>query len=289
MLTLLFDGIAYGMVLFILSCGLSVTLGVMKFVNLAHGVFAMVGGYGAVLLVNRLGLPFAAGVAAAGLVTAGLGFIFERLLFSRLYDRGALDQVLLTIGIVFMAVAAVDYAMGSQQVFVRIPPALEGQTSLLGASVGRYRLMIVVLCGALALSLQLVLSRTQFGRRLRAAVDNPRVAAALGINVAAMFSLTFAAGCGLAGLGGALGAEILGLDPLFPLKFLIYFLVVVAVGGTRGVAGPFVAALVLGLADVAGKYYLPQMGAFIMDGLMIALLMARPHGLVARRSERWAA
>jgi branched-chain amino acid transport system permease protein len=113
-------------------------------------------------------------------------------------------------------------------------------------------------------------------------VDNPRVAEALGIRVGLVFQIAFAAGCGLAGLGGALGVEVLGLDPLFPLKYIVYFLLVVAVGGTSTLKGPLYAALLLGVADVAGKYYIPEVGAFIIYALMVILLMLRPQGLVSR-------
>ena len=279
MITILIDGVAYGMVLFILGCGLAVTLGLMNFVNLAHGAFAMAGGYATVLLTNRAGLPFFAALPLAFALTAMLGFLVERTLYVHLYDRTHLDQVLFSIGLVLMAVAAVDYVMGSQQQFLILPPSLQGRIEVLGIGVGRYRLFIIVLGGLLTLLLQAILARTRFGAQLKAAVDDRRVAQGLGINVGRVFAITFAAGSGLAGLGGALGAEILGLDPTFPLKFMIYFLIVVTVGGSASITGPFLAALLLGIADVAGKYYMPELGAFIIYTEMIAALIFRPHGL----------
>jgi branched-chain amino acid transport system permease protein len=282
MLTILFDGVAYGMLLFVLACGLSVTLGLMNFVNLAHGAFAMAGGYVTLILVNRAGLPFFAGLAVAFVVTALIGVLFERTLYVHVYAKNHLDQVLFTIGLVFMSVAAVDYVMGSQQVFINIPRVLQGQFEVFGVGVGRYRLLIIVICGLLTLGLQLILSSTRFGSRLRASVDDARVARGLGINVNAVFSLTFAFGSGLAGLGGALGAEILGLDPTFPLKYMVYFLIVVTVGGTSSITGPFVASLLIGIADVAGKYYVPKFGAFVIYTIMIIVLILRPQGLFAR-------
>jgi len=282
MLTILFDGVAYGMLLFVLAVGLSVTLGLMNFVNLAHGAFAMAGGYVTVVLMSRYGVPFVACLPVAFLAAAALGAVLERTLYRRLYDRPHLDHVLFSIGIVFMAVAAVDYTMGSQQQNVRLPPWLSGRFDIAGVGIGRYRAFLIAICGALVVALQLVVSRTRFGSRLRAAVDDRRVARGLGIPVDRIFAATFAVGSGLAGLGGALGAEILGLDPTFPLKFMIYFLIVVTVGGTRGIVGPFIAALVLGLADVAGKYYVPASGAFVIYTLMIAILLVRPQGLFAR-------
>ena len=279
MLTILFDGVAYGMVLFILAVGLSVTLGLMNFINLAHGSFAMAGGYIAVLLVNRLGIPFLAALPLVFLAAALLGVVAERVLYVHVYRKSHLDQVLFSIGLVFMSVAAVDYFMGSQQQFIELPETLRRRHQILGIALGGYRAFIIVACGALAVLLELVLSRTRFGMKLRAGVDNATVARGLGINVNRVFALTFAAGSGLAGLGGALGAEFLGLDPTFPLKFLVYFLIVVAVGGTTTLLGPFVAALILGVADVAGKYYVPAAGGFIIYTVMVVILLLRPHGL----------
>ncbi len=282
MLTILIDGVAYGMVLFILAVGLSITLGLMNFVNLAHGAFAMAGGYATVVLTSRAGVPFFAALPVAFLASALIGVLLERTLYRRLYDRPHLDQVLFSIGLVYMAIAATDWLMGSQQQFVVLPEVLQGRIELLGVPVGRYRLFIILLCGVLVLALQSILSRSRFGSQLRASVDDARVARGLGIGVNRVFAVTFAVGSGLAGLGGALGAEILGLDPTFPLKFMIYFLIVVTVGGTSSIAGPFLAALLLGIADVAGKYYVPQFGAFIIYVLMIVVLLIRPQGLFAR-------
>ena len=282
MLTILFDGIAYGMLLFVLACGLAVTLGLMNFVNLAHGAFAMAGGYVTIVLVNRLGVPFLAALPLAFLASFVLGAVLERTLYVHVYAKGHLEQVLFTIGLVFMSVAAVDYVMGSQQQFVSIPSYLQGQINLFGIGIGRYRLLIIAVCGLLTVALQFALAKTRFGSRLRAAVDDARVARGLGINVNAVFAVTFAVGTGLAGLGGALGAEILGLDPIFPLKFMIYFLIVVTVGGTSSITGPFIASLVLGIGDVAGKHYVPQFGAFIIYIIMIVVLIWRPQGLFSR-------
>ncbi|MBF9195788.1 ABC transporter permease subunit [Microvirga terrestris] len=282
MLTILFDGIAYGMLLFVLACGLAVTLGLMNFVNLAHGAFAMAGGYVTAVLMNRSGVPFLATLPLAFIIPAILGLVLERTLYKRLYTRSHLDQVLFSIGLVFMAVAAVDYSFGSQQQLIQLPVWLQGRIDVMGVQVGLYRSFIIVICGALVVALQLILTKTRFGSRLRAAVDDPRVARGLGINVSLIFAATFAFGSGLAGLGGALGAEILGLDPTFPLKFMIYFLIVVTVGGTTSITGPFLASLILGIADVAGKYYVPSVGAFVIYTLMIVVLVLRPQGLFER-------
>jgi len=290
MLTLLFDGIAYGMLLFVLSLGLAVTMGLMNFINLAHGAFAMAGGYILVVLMQKAGWPFLACLPAAFLITALAGALLERTLYRPMYGKPHLDQVLFSIGLTLMAVASVDYIMGSSQQNIQLPDWLRQRfefgsgATMLG--MGAYRLFIVATCVAMALGLQAILSGTRFGSRLRAAVDDPRVAAGLGIPVNRVFLLTFAVGSGLAGLGGALGADIFGLDPNFPLKYMVYFLIVCAVGGTSSITGPLVAALVLGIADVFGKYYVPKLGAFIVYALMIAILLWRPQGLFSREGKK---
>jgi branched-chain amino acid transport system permease protein len=283
MLTILFDGIAYGMLLFVLAVGLAVTMGLMNFINLAHGAFAMAGGYITVLLMQRLDVPFLVCLPIAFAGSALLGAVLERTLYRPLYHKPHLDQVLFSIGLVFMSVAAVDYYIGSTQQIMQLPAWLKGRTEIGSLGMGHYRLFIIGVCAALTVALQYILAKTRFGSRLRAAVDDQRVAAGMGINVNVVFLSTFAFGSGLAGLGGALGAEVLGLDPSFPLKFMIYFLIVVAVGGTSSITGPLLAALLLGIADVAGKYYIPKMGAFIVYSLMIVILLWRPNGLFVRQ------
>ena len=283
MATILFDGVAYGMLLFVLACGLAVTLGLMNFVNLAHGAFAMAGGYVTVILMDRWGVPFLACLPIAFIASAALGLVLERTLYVHMYGRSHLEQVLFSIGLVFIAVAAADFFMGSSQRNVQLPAWLQGRREVLGVNLGIYRSFLIVLCGALALGLQIGLMRTRFGSRLRAAVDDARVARGLGIPVGIVFAATFAVGSGLAGLGGALGVELLGLDPYFPLKFMIFFLIVVTVGGTSGIVGPFLASLLLGIADVAGKYYLSAaMGGFVIYVVLIVVLVFRPNGLFAR-------
>jgi branched-chain amino acid transport system permease protein len=285
-LTILFDGVAYGMLLFVLGIGLCVTLGLMNFINLAHGAFAMAGGYVAIVMANRYGISFYWSLVAATLFAALLGVVLERTLYVRLYDRSHLDQVLFSIGLVFMAMAIVDYFMGANQQIINLPASLEGRVNILGASVGIYRLFVIAICGVLTVALQFMLAKTRFGSRLRAAVDDGRVARGLGINVTRIFAITFAVGSGLAGLGGALSSGIISMDPTFPLKYMIYFLVVISVGGTSTITGPFLASLLLGIADIAGKYYVPAVGAFIIYTIMVLVLIVRPQGLFTRAVAR---
>jgi branched-chain amino acid transport system permease protein len=281
-LGVLFDGVAYGALLFLISLGLSVTLGLMNFINLAHGAFAMFGGYLAVWLMTRFGVPFLATLPIAFVVIGAAGAVMERTLYRRLYGASPLDQVLFTIGLTFMSVAAATFFFGSGQQPVRLPPSLLGQTRILGVDVGIYRLFLIGIVLALASALALLVTRTRFGAQVRAAVDDARTSAGLGIDVERVFSVTFVLGSGLAGLGGALGIDVLGLDPTFPLKYLVYFLLVVVVGGAGTIVGTLAAAMVLGVFDVMGKYYVPSAGAFVIYALMVVLLLLFPRGLLRR-------
>jgi branched-chain amino acid transport system permease protein len=233
--------------------------------------------------MNRAGVPFLATLPAAFAAPAILGMMLERTLYRRLYGASPLDQVLFTIGLVFIAMPIANYFLGDQPQQVHLPPFLQGRVEWAGVGIGVYRLFIIAICGAIALALQLFLIGTRFGAQLRAAVDDARVASGLGIDVDRLFAITFAVGCGLAGLGGALAADVVGgIDPTFPIKFMVSFLIVVTVGGSRGILGALLGALLLGILDVAGKYYVPSIGAFIIYAVMVASLLIRPQGLFAR-------
>ncbi|MCC6779334.1 MAG: branched-chain amino acid ABC transporter permease [Hyphomicrobiales bacterium] len=279
----LFDGLAYGMLLFLLSVGLSVTLGMMNFVNLAHCSFAMLGGYVTVTLTNQLGWPFLATLPFAFLSAALVSVVLERVLYRRLYRATDLDQCLLTIGIVFVSVAVAAYLYGTIQQPVTLPSYLRGSVAAFGQSFSVYRLFLIGMSLAVTAILIAMLENTRFGAQVRAAVDNQRMARGLGIDVDRIFAATFALGSGLAGLGGALAIEIIGLDHAFAFTYLVYVLIVVSVGGLGSIGGSFVAASLLGVSDMAGKYYFPQLGAFLIYLVMVTLLMWRPAGLFGRR------
>jgi branched-chain amino acid transport system permease protein len=279
----LFDGLAFGMLLFVLSVGLSVTLGLMNFVNLAHCAFGMLGGYAAVVATRDLGLPFLLALPAAVLVAAALGLAFERTLFRRLYRAGELNQVLFTIGLVFVLAAVAAYVFGTGQQPIQLPAWLRGSVEVAGLRLGVYRMFLIAVALAITLALYFGLERTRFGARVRAAVDNQRVAQGLGLDVERVFAITFAVGSGLAGLGGALAIEIVGLDPTFGFHYLVYVLIVVAVGGLGSIGGSFAAAAILGIADVAGKYFVPELGAFLIYLLLVAILFVQPQGLFGKR------
>jgi len=283
-LTVLFNGVAYGMLLFIMSVGLSVTMGMMNFVNLAQASFSMLGGYVMVAVTQQLGIPFLASLPIAFIVVGIASLVLERLVFRHFYGTDDLTQVLLTIGLIFMSIAIVTYFWGSTYQQVSVPPWLTGQQDVLGFTLERYRMFLVAVGAALAFALVFGLERTRFGAIVRACVDNNRVARACGLNTDLVFALTFAIGGGLAGLAGALSANLLGIDPNFPLRYLVYLLIVVSVGGMGTISGTLIAGLVLGIGDVAGKYYVPQIGGFVIYAITVAVMLWRPHGLLGRRA-----
>lgn len=279
----LFDGLAYGMLLFVLSVGLSVTLGLMNFVNLAHCAFAMLGGYVTVTLVNEFHWPFLATLPMAFVAAALASVVLERIFYRRLYRASDLDQVLLTIGFAFISVAVAAYVFGTLQQPIQAPEFLRGSSQALGLSFGNYRLFLIGVAIVVTMLLVAGLEYTRFGAQVRAAVDNQRMARGLGIDVDRTFAATFALGSGLAGLGGALAIEIVGLDPSFAFTYLVYVLIIVSVGGLGSIAGSFAAACLIGVSDIAGKYYAPELGAFLIYLVMVVVLMWKPAGLFGKR------
>jgi branched-chain amino acid transport system permease protein len=283
LISILLGGMAAGMVLFIVSVGLSVTMGLMGFVNLAHGAFAMLGGYVIVLSMRHWGLPFPAALAFGFVAVAAVSVVFERLLYAPLYRATELDQVLLTIGLNFALIAAVTLGVGPETQTVELPEWLRGQTDLGLLEYRTYSLMLIVAGTALMLALLFGFERTRIGARIRAAVDNRRMAQSMGVDVNRLFTLTFALGSGLAAIGGGLGAEILGLDPQYPFRYLAYFLIVVAVGGLGRISGVFFAAILIGVLDFVLKIYFPKGGTLFIYALTLILLLVRPHGLFGKR------
>lgn len=279
----LFDGLVYGMLLFLMSVGLSVTLGLMGVVNLAHGSFAAIAGFATVMLIGAAGVPFLIAVPIAALVAAAVGGLVEMTLLRHLYRRGPLDQVLFTIGLVYIWISAATWFWGAGQQVIPLPAFLQGQTVLPGGfSVGSYRLFLLIVGAVLAAVVLLGLEWTRFGARIRAAQSDRDMAKGVGIKVDRLFAIAFALGAGLAGIGGALAIPIIGLDPTFPLKYLAFFLIIVCVGGPGTVSGSLIAALLIGVVDVMGKYYLPEVGGFLIYALVVVMLIVRPQGLVSR-------
>ncbi|WP_420223411.1 branched-chain amino acid ABC transporter permease [Pigmentiphaga litoralis] len=281
LISLLIDSLAYGMTLFLISVGLTITLGVMRVVNLAHSTFAMIGGYLALYLMQAQGVNFYAAVPLAVVGTVLVGALLERTLYRWVYRSNDLGQLLMTIGMAFIATAIIKNLAGPQIQSLALPASLAGNWQLGPIDVSIYRVFLMAVSGAVAALLWFSLEHTTFGASLRASVDNPRMARCVGINVPVVFASTFAIGCGLAALGGALGAQLLPLEPYYGLKYLVLVLIVVAVGGLGSLRGSFYAALLLGVLDTLGRYYLPAIGGFVIYISVLVILLLRPRGLVA--------
>jgi len=272
------------MILYVISVGLSVTMGLMGFVNLAHGVFAMAGGFILSTAMARFGMPFPVALLVAFTVVAVLSIILERLLYSRLYAAGELAQVLFSIGLILVSMAVARLIYGNLAAPVFLPDYLRGQVHVMGRDFPTYRVFLIFFSSIIIFSLWIGVERTRWGAMVRAAVDNRGMAQSVGINTKRLFMITFALGSGLAGLGGALGADILPVQWGYPYEHLVYFLIVVAVGGLGSLRGPFVAALLIGVADTACKYWIPALGAFLVYAATIGILLWRPQGLFGVRA-----
>lgn len=283
LIMILFFGIAYGMILYLISVGLSVTMGLMGFVNLAHGVFAMLGGYATVTFMNQLGVPFLLSLAIGCVLVAALGFVLERTLYRRFYGRSELDQVLFSFGLILVAVALVRIAWGPLAQPIQLPDYLKGQVTIFDLTLPAYRLALIGFGAAVIAGLWFVFDRTLFGARIRAAVDDRAMAQSIGINTSRLFAAAFGLGTGLAALGGGLGADVLAIAPAYPLQYIVYFLIVVAVGGLGNIKGPFVAALAIGLSDTACKYFVPEVGSIFIFAFVFAVLVWRPNGIMDPR------
>ena len=283
LVTILFFGIAYGMILYLISVGLSVTMGLMGFVNLAHGAFAMLGGYATVTFMNRFGVPFLPSLAIGSVMVAGLGVVLERTLYRRFYGRSELDQVLFSFGLILVSVAMVRIAWGPLAQPIQLPDYLKGQVTILGLTLPAYRLALVGFGATVIAGLWYVFDWTLFGARIRAAVDNRAMARSIGIDTDRLFAVAFGLGTGLAALGGGLGADVLAIAPAYPLQYIVDFLIVVAVGGLGNIKGPFVAALAIGLSDTACRYFLPEAGSIFVFAFVFVVLIWRPNGIMERQ------
>jgi branched-chain amino acid transport system permease protein len=282
LLSILLTGTAYAMVLYIISVGLSITMGLLGIANLAHGAFAMAGGYLLITLLNRFSVPFGLALVLAAAIVAAGSVVLERVLYARVYKAGEFDQVLLSMGLIFVASAVAQYLYGPIPQTVAVPAALTGKIDLGLRTFPLYRIFLIATGIAIFVTLLLVIERTNIGMRIRATVDNRAMAEAVGIDTRTLFSVVFAAGSALAAIGGSLGGDMIAITPGYPLENLAYFLIVVSIGGLGTVSGPFVAALLLGIGDSACKIVAPQFGAFFIYLSLFGFLLLRPGGLLNR-------
>ncbi|WFU12520.1 branched-chain amino acid ABC transporter permease (plasmid) [Rhizobium sp. CB3090] len=281
-LSIAVDALAYGMVLFVISIGLSITMGLMRVVNLAHGAFAMIGGYIASYAARDLGMGYAAAVLLAVVGTVIISIPIERLLYRRIYGAPELTQVLMTIGITFCIIGMANYVFGPTLKTIPLPSELQGSVNLGFRTIGTHRLFAII-CGLIvALALWYTIEKTLFGVKLRASVDNASMAAALGVRTEIVYAVSFAVAVGLAALGGVVGAELLPVEPYYALRYMVTFLVVVSVGGAGSISGALLACLILGCIDTTGRYLMPEYGEFFFYLAVIAIVCVFPRGLAGR-------
>lgn len=283
-LTILLDGLAYGMVLFIISVGLTVTMGLMRVINLAHGAFAAIGGYISTGLMTHAGVAFPLAVVVAALAVGLFGIVIERIYFVHLYAATALEQVLSTVGFSFLVIGAITLVFGPDLYPTKLPPYLQGSVSLGFRDFEVYRLAAGAISAAIVAVLWIIFDRTNIGAKLRAAVDNPGMTQAIGIDVPRLFSLTFALGTGLAALGGAIGAPMLPLEPFYPFKYLVLVLIIVSLAGHGNFKGAVGVAIIIGIIETAVRLIFPELGSFLIYGVLIVLIVWRRDGLFATRS-----
>ncbi|WP_313605556.1 branched-chain amino acid ABC transporter permease [Rhizobium sp.] len=276
------DALAYGMVLFVISIGLSVTMGLMRVVNLAHGGFAMIGGYIASYVARDLALGYGLALIAAVVFTILIAIPIERLLYRRIYGQPELTQVLMTIGITFCIIGIANFVMGPTLKTIPLASSLQGSADLGFRTIPVHRLFAIA-CGlAVALGLWYAIEKTNFGIKLRASVDNAAMAAALGVRTEIVYAVSFAAAVGLAAFGGVVGSEFLPVEPYYALRYMVTFLVVVSVGGAGSIPGALAACLLLGAIDTTGRYLMPEFGEFFFYLAVIAIICVFPRGLAGR-------
>jgi len=295
LLSLLLNGLQYGVLLFLLAAGLTLVFGIMSFVNLAHGALYMMGAYAAAVVLNTTG-SFTLGVVAAVAACLAIGAALEYVAVSRLYRRDHLDHVLATFGMVMFFNELARMIWGSQPYFVSLPASLEGTFELFGFTYPVYRLAIIGAGVVVALGSYWLIQRTRLGTLIRAGSVNPALVGALGVNIRALNALLFAIGAGLAGLAGAFAGPMLSVQSGMGDGVLVTVLVVIVIGGIGSVSGAFVAALIVGLVDTMGRALLPMLLRDFLDRqvanaagpalasmsiyvLMAVVLALRPQGL----------
>jgi len=281
LISILIDGVSYGVVLFVIAVGLSITMGLMRVVNMAHSGFAMMGGFAAAAIV-AMGVRFEIATVLAVLIVAAISLPVERLLMRRVYGKSELEQALLTIGLVYIVIAGCNSLFGATVTSLTFPSYVTGPITILGHTAAKYRIVLIGIGSLLALLLWFFLERSDFGLKVRAAVDNAATAQTLGINTSRLYAVAFAAGAGMAALGGVLGSQLMPMEPSYALKYLILVLAVVTVGGLGTIGGTFAAALLLGILDTAAKYLLPEIASTAFYLVMFLVLIVRPQGLFGR-------
>lgn len=275
------NGIGIGMVYFLLSVGLSIIFGLLGFVNFAHGALYLVGAYVAVYVAEATGSfwwSLVAAFAGVGL----LGVAAERLVLRRSYSMPHEAQILLTVGLALVLNETVVLIAGPEARPVQTPDFLQGVQMLGAYPVPTYRLFIAAVCALTGLGLWLLFERTLFGARVRAGSESPEMLRLLGTRITGLYAATFALGCGLAGLAGALAAPLRGADPSMGAEAIVIAFVVVVLGGMGSFTGPLAGGLLIGVTQSVMSALWPEGARLMIFLLMAAVLLLMPKGLFGR-------
>ena len=275
------NGLSYGVLLFLLSVGLTLIFGMLDVVNLAHGSFYMLGAYAGLATIAALG-NFWIALVVAPLVVGAIGAVMERLALRPLYRRSPLDQVLLTFGFIYLFEDLVKWIWGGRIRSIPPPDLFSGSVTILGATIPSYRLFVIVFGLAMAVALWLLIERTRLGSIIRAGVFDAEMTAGMGINMPVVFTAVFAFGAALGGLSGVIAGPIQSASPPMGAGILVPALIVVVVGGLGSLKGSLAGSLIIGQAETFGKVWLPGASMMMIYLVMAAIVLLRPQGLFGR-------
>lgn len=279
----LVNGLSYGMLLFIITCGLSLIFGILGVLNLSHGSLYMVGAYVAYSLTATYSQSFWLALIIAPIVVGVLALVVELVLLRPTYQLGHLSQVLLTFGLAYILHDLARMFWGSNVLSVQVPAVLTGSISIFGQTFPTYRIIIIAIGLILGTILWLVQEKTKWGAIIRAGLSDKEMVSALGINIKVVFTVVFVIGGFLAGLGGVISSPILGIYPNMEFETLIIALVVLVIGGLGSISGTFVASILVGIAETFGRFLFPELSMFIVFALMAIILIVKPSGLLGKQ------
>ncbi len=277
------NGLSYGMLLFVITCGLALVFGILGVLNLAHGSLYMIGAYVAYSITVSFGFSFWVALIIAPLTVAVLALIIERTLLHTTYKLGHLSQVLLTFGLAYILHDLAKLVWGANVLSISVPSLFSGSVSILGQTFPLYRLIVIGVGLVLAIGLWWIQNKTRWGAIIRAGLSDSEMIGALGVNIRFVFTVVFVLGGFLAGFGGVIAAPILGLYPDMEFQTLILALVVLVIGGLGSITGTFTAAIIVGVLETFGRYLVPEISMFIIFALMAVILIWRPHGLLGKQ------
>ncbi|HZH61706.1 MAG TPA: branched-chain amino acid ABC transporter permease [Metabacillus sp.] len=279
----LVNGVSYGLLLFIITCGLSLVFGILGVLNLAHGSMYMFGAYIAYSLTATYTQSFWIALLISPICVALLALVVELILLRPTYQLGHLSQVLLTFGLAYVFHDIASYIWGSNVLTIQVPSVFSGSISVFGQVFPAYRIVVIVIGIIVAALLWFIQAKTRWGAIIRAGLNDKEMVSALGVNIKLVFTIVFIVGGLLAGFGGVIAGPILGIYPSMEFQTLILALVVLVIGGLGSIAGTLVAGLLVGVFETFSRFLFPELSMFLIFGLMVIVLVVKPNGLFGKR------